>query len=390
MRRNDVGVYVHVPFCERVCPYCDFAVVARRTLDPAEEERTVAALLTELHARAPAYAERSLATIYLGGGTPSLLQPASIARLVAEIRKRWDGGSGLGEVTLELNPSTVERARLPAFRDAGVDRLSIGVQSFDDTSLHRLGRAHRVEEVHLTLEAARAAGFTNLSLDLIFGVPGQDLALVRNDVREALAYRPEHVSAYGLTVEEGTPYATAVARGQLRPPDDDASAEMMEAVAADLEAAGLTRYEISSYARPGFEARHNRRYWKREPVLGIGVGAHSSEPAGPGAPFGARLANERELAAWLARIESGGGARPPEVELLDERAARAEAGFLALRTHTGLDRHSFEVEFGLTPEACWPELQELREAGLLEEAAGAWRLTHRGWLLSDTVFARLV
>ncbi|MCP3986914.1 MAG: radical SAM family heme chaperone HemW [bacterium] len=390
MGRKDLGVYVHVPFCERVCPYCDFAVVARRVLEPAEEQRTVAALRKELRARAPAYPGHDLATIYFGGGTPALLQPASIAGLIGDIQKHWNDGSEPREVTLELNPSTLERERLPAFRDAGVDRLSIGVQSFDDGSLHRLGRAHRVEEVHRTLEAARAAGFANLSLDLIFGVPGQDLASVQHDVREALAYRPEHVSAYGLTVEEGTPYATAVARGQFHPPDDETAAAMMEAVAASLGAGGLERYEISNYARPGYEARHNRRYWRREPVLGVGVGAHSSESAGPRAPHGAHRANERDLAAWLDRVESGGAATPPEVDLLDERAARAEAGFLALRTRAGLDRLRFEAEFGLSPEACWPVLEQLEEAGLLEQAGEAWRLTQSGWLLSDTVFERLV
>jgi oxygen-independent coproporphyrinogen-3 oxidase len=359
-------------------------------VDPAEEERLVAALHAELGARAPAYAGRRLATLYFGGGTPSLLQPASIAGLIDATRTQWNPSHDPLEITLELNPSTVERKRLPAFRDAGVNRLSIGVQSFDDGCLHRLGRAHRVEEAHRTLAAAREAGFTNLSLDLIFGVPGQDLEGVREDVRAALAYRPEHVSAYGLTVEEGTPYATAVARGQLEPPDDETGAAMMEAVSADLGAAGLERYEISNYARPGYEARHNRRYWRREPVLGIGVGAHSSEAAGPGTPFGARRANERQLAAWLARIESGGGAHPPEVEVLTERAARAEAGFLGLRTRPGLNRHGFEAEFGLLPDVCWPALRELREAGLLEEVDDAWRLTQRGWLLSDTVFERLV
>jgi len=379
-----------VPFCERVCPYCDFAVVARRVIDPAEEARLVTALQTELRARAPAYAGRSLATIYFGGGTPSLLRPASIAGLIEAVRGQWNPDGEPLEITLELNPSTVERERLPAFRDAGVDRLSIGVQSFDDESLHRLGRAHRVDEAHRTLEAARSAGFTNLSLDLIFGVPSQDLAGVRKDVREALAYRPEHVSAYGLTVEEGTPYATAVARGQLQPADDETGAAMMEAVSADLGAGGLERYEISSYARPGYQARHNRRYWRREPVLGIGVGAHSSESPGSGTPFGARRANERQLAAWLARIEGGGGAGPPQFEALSEPEARSEAGFLGLRTQPGLNRRRFEAEFGLLPEVCWPALQELREAGLLEEADGAWRLTQRGWLLSDTVFERLV
>src|SRR5262245_12758241 len=174
-----LGVYVHVPFCERVCPYCDFAVVAARRLARAEEERYVAALVAELAARAPLFAGRALETIYFGGGTPALLRPESIGRLVAELRRTFGGAPR--EVTLEANPSTLERQRLPGFRAAGVDRLSLGVQSFDDGALKRLGRAHRAEESHAALAAARAAGFDNVSLDLIVGEPGQSDASLAGD-----------------------------------------------------------------------------------------------------------------------------------------------------------------------------------------------------------------
>lgn len=381
-------MYVHVPFCERVCPYCDFAVVARREVDAAEEAWLVEALALELRARADRYPGHRLATIYFGGGTPSLLRPEAIGQLIGTIRGLFPGDPQ--EVTLEVNPSTLERERLPGFRAAGVDRLSVGVQSFEDATLHRLGRAHRAGEAHATLAAAREAGFDNLSLDLIFAVPGQTQSQVQRDVEQTVAFAPEHVSAYALTVESGTPLATAVERGQWVLPDDDASAAMMTALADTLEAAGLARYETSSYARPGREARHNRRYWLRAPVLGVGVGAHSSEAPGPQAPFGARCSNERELAAWRQRIQQGDPAKPPLVERLDARAARAEAGFLALRTREGLAAAAFEREFGLSPEACWPDLRRLEREGLLRHADDRWQLTERGWLLSDSVFEHLV
>ena len=385
----DLGVYVHIPFCERVCPYCDFAVVARRRIDAAEEQRLVAALLTEARARAGAFAGAGLRTLYLGGGTPSLLQPASVERLVGELRALFAPGP-LAEVTLELNPSTVERSRLPGFRRAGVDRLSVGVQSFDDALLRRLGRAHRAEEARATLAAARRAGFENLSLDLIFGIPGQTRGQLERDLERLLGHAPVHVSAYALTVEPGTPLATAVERGQLAMPDDDRTASFMETVAARLEGAGLHRYETSSYAYPGWEARHNRRYWERRAVLGLGVGAHSYEPPGAEAPHGRRRANERELSAWLARVEKGGAARPPHDERLDAREARCEAALLALRMREGISLEGFRAEFGSEPERVWPALRRLRAEGLLEQRGDRLRLTERGWLLSDGIFAELV
>jgi len=386
---RSLGVYLHVPFCERVCPYCDFAVVALPHLARRDEDRSVAALLAELAGRAPAFRGRSLETVYFGGGTPALLQPASIERLLAGVRAAFEGAPR--EVTLEANPSTLEQGRLAAFRRAGVDRLSLGVQSFDDATLRRLGRAHRAEAAHRALAAARAAGFTNLSLDLIVGAPGQMLAGVQHDLAAALGFGPEHVSVYALTLEPGTPFATAAQAGKLEVPDDDLVAEMLAAAEARLEGAGLARYEVSSFARPGRESLHNQRYWQRRPVLALGVGAHSTEPPSASAPFGARSANERGLEAWLARIEAGRFAAP-EREVLDAATARGEAAFLALRTRRGLDAARFAAEFGAAPRHFFAaEIDALTAEGLLEESAsGDLALCARGWLFADTVAARFV
>ncbi len=384
-----VGVYLHVPFCERICPYCDFPVVAARPLGAADEARYVAALLAELSGRAGAFAGRRLATIYFGGGTPSLLAPASVARLVAGVREAFAGEPE--EITLEANPSTTERERLGGFRAAGVTRLSIGTQSFDDDTLRRLGRAHRAEESRAFVAAARAAGFANVALDLIFGAPGQSLADVLRDAEAALALAPEHVSAYALTLEPGTPFARAVAAEKLEVPEDDAAAEMMLALGGALEAAGLARYEVSSWARPGHAAVHNRRYWQRRPVLGLGVGAHSHEPPRAGEPFGARSASERALPAYLARIEAARWA-PPEREPLAERTARGEAVFLALRTREGLAASGFAAEFGAAPRAYYAHaIDESVALGQLAESAGGdLALTAEGWLFADAVAARFV
>jgi len=390
-----VGVYLHVPFCERVCPYCDFAVVPARPLAPEQERAYVDALLAELGLRArdfagPDGAPRPLASLYFGGGTPSLLTPASVARLVAAVRAAFPAAGDV-ETTLEVNPSTVERARLPGFRDAGVNRLSIGVQSFDDDTLKRLGRAHRADEARATLAAARAAGFDDVSLDLIVAAPGQRLAALERDLDEALAFAPEHVSAYQLTIEPGTPFERAAARGQLALADEEEAVAMLERLVERLAAAGLERYEISSFARPGRTSRHNRRYWERRPVLGLGVGAWSSDPPSPEAPHGARRANPRSLAAYLERVAAG--VPPTEVhERLDPATARGEAAFLALRTMRGLDAAAFAAEFGAAPRAFWPDaIDEAVAAGwLVESPCGDLRLSAAGVLLSDSLFERFV
>jgi oxygen-independent coproporphyrinogen-3 oxidase len=384
----DVGVYVHVPFCERVCPYCDFAVVARRTLSPEEETRYVAAIRRELAQRQGAFAGRRLATVYLGGGTPALLTPGSVAVLLAAVREAFPGPAP-EEVTLEANPSTVERARLPDFRAAGVDRISLGVQSFDDATLRRLGRAHRADAAHRTIAACREAGFGSLSLDLIFAAPHQSPAAAERDLEAALRHAPEHLSAYELTVEPGTPFALARDRGQLPRADEEEVVAMLERAEALLGGAGYRRYELSSYARPGHEARHNRRYWQRRPVLGLGVGAVSTDPPSRAHPHGTRRSNPRALDAYLAGVARGA---PPETEVLDPSMARREAVFLSLRTAEGLDAGRFAAEFGASPRAVYAaEIEALCAAGLLEEAPGGdLRLTPRGRLLADTVFSHFV
>ena len=389
MSEPDVGVYVHVPFCERICPYCDFAVVRARPLAPEVEIAYVDALRTELEARAPAFSGRRLATIYLGGGTPSLLQPDSVQRILTAIRGHFDGEPA--EVTLEVNPSTVEIRRLPDFRAAGIDRISLGVQSFDDTTLRRLGRAHRASAVRRSFQACREAGFANLSLDLIVAVPGQTLSEVEADLGAALDCAPEHLSVYELSFEPETPFGIAAARGRLRPPPEEEAVAMLECVEAWLCAAGYERYEISSYARSGYRAVHNRRYWQRLPVLGLGVGAVSNDPWGPDQPFGLRRSNPRQLDRYLEGVAADGGAGVAEVEALAAPEARAEAVFLALRTRDGLDLAAFARDFGAPPLDFFAEaLRDLVAEGLLEEVPGALRLTPRGRMLSDSVFARFV
>jgi oxygen-independent coproporphyrinogen-3 oxidase len=388
-----VGVYVHVPFCERVCPYCDFAVEPAPRLPPAREQAFVAGVLAELALRAPAFdaPARPLVSLYFGGGTPSRLAPASIARIAAAVRAAFPG-AGDPEVTLEMNPGTTERARLPGFREAGANRLSVGVQSFDDRVLKRLGRAHRAADARAALAAARAAGFGNVSLDLIVAAPGQRLDDVSLDLAEAVAVGPQHVSVYTLTIEEGTPFALAARRGQLALAGEDEGAAMLERVAERLEAAGLARYEISSFARAGHASRHNRRYWARCAVLGLGPGAWSCEPPAPGAPFGARRRNLRGLDAWLARLRSGACPEAEPPERLGEATARAEAVFLGLRTADGVAAGAFAAEFGAPPRTFFGEaIDELAAAGLLREAPGGdLALTARGLLLADSVCERFV
>ncbi len=384
---DDLGVYLHVPFCERICPYCDFAVIAARSLGRAAEQEYVAALLAELAVRRAEFAGHRLATIYLGGGTPSLLSPHSVRELLDAVHGAFSGEPA--EVTLEVNPSTLERERLPGFRDAGVDRVSVGIQSFDDTTLRRLGRAHRAREGHLTLAACRAAGFARMSLDLIAAAPGQDLASFERDLGAAVSAAPDHVSVYELTLEPGTPFARAAQSGRLALADEEIAVRMLERTEEQLGAAGYRRYEISSYARPGREAIHNQRYWNRRPVLGLGMGAVSNDPPTADSPHGTRRTNPRTLDAYLAVVA---GVRDAEIEALSPQVARGEAVFLALRTAAGLDAERFASEFGSPPREFFGDaIEALRAQGLLEEAdTGRLSLTPRGRMLSDSVFAHFV
>jgi oxygen-independent coproporphyrinogen-3 oxidase len=393
-----VGVYLHLPFCERICPYCDFAVVAMPQLGSVTEAGYTTGLLAELDARRSDFQGRRLASVYFGGGTPSLFTAASIREILEAIHGAFpsQGSSRSKEIetTLELNPSTVERERLPDFRAAGINRLSIGVQSFDDRLLKRLGRAHRAPVARETLEAARAAGFDNLSIDLIFAGPSQSASDLDRDLEEALAWSPEHISTYELTYEPETPFGRALAAGKMGQCDEDLAADMTLQIEARLEAAGYERYEISNYARGNeFRSRHNARYWQRQAVLGLGMGAHSAEARSAGQPHGARRANPRSLSEWEARVQSD-PARVGEVESLSEAGSRGEAIFLALRQREGLSAVAFEAEFGGTPRDFFAsEIDAMTRCGWLvegKEAPGDLRLTDAGRLLADRVAAEFV
>jgi oxygen-independent coproporphyrinogen-3 oxidase len=320
--------------------------------------------------------------VYLGGGTPSLLSPNAVTRIL-DAAARAFGLVPDAEVSLEANPGGLDLARLAGYRAAGVTRLSLGAQSFTPAHLRTLGRDHSVEDIAAAVAAAREAGLDNVSLDLIFGVPGGTVAEWEADLTAALALRPPHVSAYSLTYEEATPFFAWRAKGRIAPVGEDDEAAMAEATGAALEAAGLARYEISSWARPGYESRHNLAYWDGSDYLGIGAGAHSF--AAIPAP-GRRFANERLPARYVAAVAATGTAVASE-ERLTEAQARAEFCFTGLRRVAGVDTAAFRARFGCDLEAAFPHVARLLADDLVERAGGRLRLTVRGLRFADAVAA---
>ena len=378
------ALYVHVPWCRHVCPYCDFNVYA--SARPPEDEYTMA-LVRELSAWAaePPFAGRRIASVYVGGGTPSLFSAEAIARVLAAAAERF-GLASDAEVTLEANPGTVTAATLRAYRDAGVNRLSLGVQSFAPHLLRTLGRDHTPADADAAIAAAREAGLDNVSLDLIFAVPGSTPADWAQDLDRAVALEPAHVSAYALTFEERTPYHGWRASGRLRVVDEDHEAAMAEHVAERLPAAGYGRYEISSWARPGRASAHNQRYWDGSHYLGIGAGAHSFD-AGP--PASARWSNVRHPRAYGEAVTTAGTA-VAERHPLDAAQARADFAFTGLRRIAGVDARRFAARFGVVLAEAFPHVSGLVRDGLLEWADVRLRLTSRGLRFADTVAATFV
>ncbi len=299
------GIYVHVPFCARKCAYCDFySVVAGETA--FDEFCALLAREMELfRAASPAEAARPADTVYFGGGTPTVLGTARLCALLSALRVRLPVGPG-AEITVEANPGTVTEEGLAALRAAGFNRLSIGVQSFDPAALAVLGRIHGVEEVRAACRGARRARFSSVGFDLIFGIPGQTAAAWETDLERTVTFLPDHVSAYALAPEEGTPIHDALRRGALSLPPEEEVADMYEAARRILARAGYRRYEISNFARPGRECRHNMKYWRREEYVGLGPSAHGLLfPEGHGSP-GVRTANPASFAAWAEKIRGGG------------------------------------------------------------------------------------
>ena len=302
-RATAFSLYLHIPYCQSKCPYCDFNSHAVASWP---EDDYVRALVAEIERRAgeDPWAGRRLKTIFFGGGTPSLFRPESIAAVLAAAERNF-GLEGGAEVTLEANPGTVDAAKLGGMRAAGINRISFGAQSFNDERLKFLGRIHGAAETREAVRLAHRAGFERLNLDLIFAVPGQSIDETLSDIAEAAALGPDHISAYNLTFEEGTAFFTEMKRGRIRPIDSDRQAEFYAAVREELPRRGYDMYEISNYAPPGHEARHNLSYWRLESYLGLGAGAHSfaRDENGGG---GRRWWNERMPARYVEQALKGG------------------------------------------------------------------------------------
>ena len=375
--------YFHIPYCLHKCRYCDFNSYP---VSIVPEKDYVAALLAEMDFRGAEerWSGRLVSSIYFGGGTPSLLSPAAYERLLEALAQRFAPAAD-AEITLEANPGTVAYESLAEYRRAGINRLSIGAQTFSSAQLELLGRIHSPEQIAAAVHAARRAGFENISLDLIYGLPGQRREDLRADLQQLAALEPQHVSAYGLTIEKGTELEKLVRRGDVGLPDEDLALELMREVRTFLEERGYRRYEVSNFSRPKFEARHNSGYWRGCDYLGLGAGAHSFVRRGGPEVFGERWANLGHPGEYMAAAASAGSAAG-EAEQLSRREAIFEFFFLGLRTAEGVSIGEFRERFGTEVDRAYPGLRDiLCGEELLRCEDGRLALTGRGFELADSV-----
>lgn len=369
---NPLSLYIHVPFCASKCAYCDFASYPGREGDWA---RYFEALWGEIEGWRPALRGYEAATVFVGGGTPTLVDAGYIRKTLDRCRAALPFAEG-AEITIEGNPGTLTPEKLRVYRRAGIDRLSLGAQSFDDGLLRSLGRIHAAAQIGEAVRMAREAGFANLNLDLMYALPEQTMDQWRDTLDNAIALGVEHVSAYSLIVEDGTPMALRLARGEAAVPDDDAVNAMQREAVARLARAGYGRYEISNYAKAGFECRHNMAYWSRGEYLGLGCAAHSLMGE-------TRFANPASLEEYLA------GRRVPDRQALTPADAMEETLMLATRTARGLDLAAWQSAFG-APFGREAALNRLERGGFITIEHGFLRLTLRGMEVQDAVVLELL
>lgn len=381
---QEVGVYCHVPFCRRKCPYCDFkSIEALR----APEERFAGCIIKELEKTKgeAGLQEARLSTLYLGGGTPSILSPDTLASIINSLKSSFRPVEDL-EVTLEVNPDTVDLGKLIGFRESGVTRLSIGFQAMEDRHLVLLGRAHTAEAAVKAFGLAREAGFANVGIDLMFAIPGQTLSDWEAALNKASQLKPEHISLYGLTIEEGTPFHGRYGKGRVGLPTEEVEA-LMYLMAKDLlTEAGYCHYEVSNFSLPGFESRHNSSYWKGADYLGLGPSAHSylSKPG-----WGRRWWNMAAPYEYMDRVEAGES--PVEgIDALTREDAMLEAVMLGLRmVEEGLKGGPFRERFGLLPVEAFTGWDALVSDGLVEQRGEDLLLTRKGLLFLNEILLKL-
>jgi len=381
-----LGVYIHWPFCKSKCPYCDFNSHVR---DGVRHERWRNALLSELEHAAREAPGRRVETVFFGGGTPSLMEPATVAALIARVKSLWDTDPNI-EITLEANPTSVETGRFAALAQAGVNRLSLGIQALDAAALRFLGREHSADEALAALALARRH-FGRYSFDLIYARPGQMPEDWAAELDRALALAGEHLSLYQLTIERGTRFFTEHARGAFVLPDEEASATMFEQTQARLTAAGLPAYEISNHARPGAACRHNLIYWRYQDYVGIGPGAHGRFADEAGRPVKRATRRTSGPEAWIEAVESSGHGTAETSSIAGQDLVE-EALMMGLRLADGIDRARFASITGHDPVAAVGEarLAPLMAAGLLAFDATHLKATPAGRQRLNAVLERLI
>lgn len=381
------SLYIHIPYCISKCPYCDFNshVVAE-----IPEERYTDTLLRELesYGNQQDWRGRIVQSIFFGGGTPSTFKPASIGKLLAWVAATFPIELDC-EITLEANPGTVDSNKFSGYRDAGVNRISVGVQSFQPRLLQFLGRVHGAGEARKALETVRQAGFDNFSFDLIYANPGQTLQELEADLDAALGFQPPHLSAYNLTFEEGTPFHHEYRAGRMKSLGEDEEIAMAELIEARLSDAGLSRYEISNYARPGRHSRHNVNYWQAGDYLGLGAGAHSYRQDDSSRARGRRWSNEKNPGRYMTQVVELQRA-VVETEEIEFAKAAGEFLFLGLRMTEGVSIEKFASKFGKPPVEFYPRIRDWMDGDLLEETQSRLKLTSKGLMLANSIFVEFM
>jgi oxygen-independent coproporphyrinogen-3 oxidase len=382
------SVYIHIPYCFHKCPYCDFNTYAVSNIP---EKEYVQALLSELDylCTRDEWRGREVKTIFFGGGTPSLFTSGSIQKIISTLGRTFPLSDKI-EISLEANPGTTSGDNLAGYREAGVNRISFGAQSFKIETLKKLGRMHTPDQVISSVEAARVAGFNNVNLDIIYGVEEQSLSDLISDLKQALELYPEHISAYGLTIEKGTPFFQRYKKGQMKLPPEDLILEMMQVIKTTLNQNEFTHYEISNYSRANKEARHNLAYWDGDDYMGIGAGAHSFCLLKNGKISGKRWSNYA-LPEKYMKTANAAGCTSSWTDVVSLENLIFEFFFLGLRKIKGVSKVEFKNKFGLNLDELYPiTLQMLSEQGLIINETDNIQLSENGIFLADSVIESFV